>query len=252
MEAPRIERAVDSGVARRFLDHMRTVAARVLSEVTLTVPDVNMVFTLNDMFTVVPTLTAFFMALERDGEPGLDCVSEALGPFVEHYMTTARPEAERLAPITLHHLHRGLIESFDGPLVHIDPGRPPMIQYRLDKRPLGWMPVCRMQGVVLIKTFLFITGSTLPEGRMLDRLLGIGRAGKEYLRLDRLSTFVATDALECGPLREGLLQAHCDALLHNYAGLTVRGRCAEPTQGCAEELARCLRPAGSARSPCTM
>jgi hypothetical protein len=58
---------------------------------------------------------------------------------------------------------------------------------------LGYFVACLADGVVLIKTFLFVTSSSTPEGRKLDTLTGLKKLDKQFLGIDKLSTYMALD-----------------------------------------------------------
>ncbi len=67
---------------------------------------------------------------------------------------------------------------------------------------IGYFVVEVVEGVVLIKTFLFITNTGTPEGDKLDRELNAGKLEKEFLKLNRLSTYVNSDLSEEPRIRE--------------------------------------------------
>jgi hypothetical protein len=67
---------------------------------------------------------------------------------------------------------------------------------------IGYFVAEVAEGVVLIKTFLFITNTGTPEGDKLDRELNAGKLEKEFLKLDRLSTYVNSDLPEDHRIRE--------------------------------------------------
>ena len=58
---------------------------------------------------------------------------------------------------------------------------------------LGYFVACLADGAVLIKTFLFVTSSATPEGRKLDTLTGLKKLDKQFLGIDKLSTYMALD-----------------------------------------------------------
>lgn len=58
---------------------------------------------------------------------------------------------------------------------------------------LGYFVACIVDGVVFIKTFLFVTSSSTPEGRKLDTLTGLKKLDKQFLGIDKLSTYLALD-----------------------------------------------------------
>lgn len=56
---------------------------------------------------------------------------------------------------------------------------------------VGYFVANMIEGILLIKTFLFITNTATPEGKKLDKHSGMAKIDKEYLGIDRLSTFLA-------------------------------------------------------------
>lgn len=67
---------------------------------------------------------------------------------------------------------------------------------------IGYFPVEIVDGMILVKTFLFITNSGTPEGDRLDKELHTGKLEKEFLNVDKLSTFVNTDLPKDPKIRE--------------------------------------------------
>jgi hypothetical protein len=61
---------------------------------------------------------------------------------------------------------------------------------------IGYYLVEVIEGIALIKTFLFITNTGTPEGDELDKELNAGKIEKEFLKLDRISTYVNSDLPE--------------------------------------------------------
>lgn len=79
---------------------------------------------------------------------------------------------------------------------------------------LGYFVVELVDGVAVIKTFLFLTNDGTPEGKRLQKNLGLSKLDKAYICLDKLSTFVHSD-LRNDPLICGILkESGCDLLLH--------------------------------------
>ncbi|HEX2955641.1 MAG TPA: hypothetical protein VHO70_02345 [Chitinispirillaceae bacterium] len=67
---------------------------------------------------------------------------------------------------------------------------------------MGYFPIEIVDGMILVKTFLFITNSGTPEGDRLDKELHTGKLEKEFLNIDKLSTFVNTDLPKDPKIRE--------------------------------------------------
>lgn len=70
------------------------------------------------------------------------------------------------------------------------------IEYYLDNDKLGYLKAEIVDGLILIRTFLFITNSDTPEGDRLKEMFGISKVDKKYLNIDKLSTFIHSDVKE--------------------------------------------------------
>jgi hypothetical protein len=65
---------------------------------------------------------------------------------------------------------------------------------------------------LVIRTFLFITNNGTPEGKKLQKLIGLQKADKKYLGIDKLSTFILSDIKENEQLKALFGEAGCGAL----------------------------------------
>lgn len=79
---------------------------------------------------------------------------------------------------------------------------------------VGYLLTELVDGIALIRTFLFLTNDGTPEGKKLHRRLGISKKDKAYTGLDRLSTFVHGDLREDPQLLRILQQSNCSTLLN--------------------------------------
>lgn len=77
-----------------------------------------------------------------------------------------------------------------------------LVEFRIKSEKMGYYIVELVQGVIVVRTFLFITNSGCPEGDRLDRELAIGKLEKEYTGLDKLSTFVYSDLRDDTSIRK--------------------------------------------------
>jgi hypothetical protein len=66
--------------------------------------------------------------------------------------------------------------------------------------------------MLLLRTFLFLTNTGTPEGKKLDKLLGIRKIDKQYLELDTAYAFMNTDLLNSPWLCDLLVEAGCEQL----------------------------------------
>lgn len=100
---------------------------------------------------------------------------------------------ERLDCFTENIRHFILYQSIDLCETNTNNRGQSLITYKLGKTKLGYLVYEYNQGVVLIKTFLFLTNNDTPEGEKLNQLLGLEKLDKQYLNLDKLSQFVNSD-----------------------------------------------------------
>jgi hypothetical protein len=112
-----------------------------------------------------------------------------------------------------------------------------LVVYRLNMHKLGYLVVRRVDDVVLVETFLFLTMDGTPEGDALWRKLCLARRDKELLELDKIRTFLMTDVQFDKELVEILEECGCGHLFK-----VVREQPRERyVPGYAEEMRKYLR-----------
>lgn len=92
-------------------------------------------------------------------------------------------------------VHDYLWVSLRAPVIHPlarEPGKF-LVEYRLNIHKIGYLLVEATDGVVLVRTFLFLTMNGTPEGDKFWQTLRLGKEGKKHLQLDRIQTFLGTD-----------------------------------------------------------
>ncbi len=77
---------------------------------------------------------------------------------------------------------------------------------------LGYLKGDILGDKLLIRTFLFVTNNGTPEGQKLHDLLGVEKADKKYLGIDKLSTFINSDIKKDKKLHELFCKAGCGDL----------------------------------------
>jgi hypothetical protein len=82
---------------------------------------------------------------------------------------------------------------------------------------LGRIKVGYLKGDILgdklvIRTFLFLTNNGTPEGKKLQELIGLQKADKKYLGIDKMSAFIYSDIKEDKKLRNLFREADCGDL----------------------------------------
>lgn len=112
-----------------------------------------------------------------------------------------------------------------------------LVEYRLNMHKLGYLLVRRVDDIVLVETFLFLTMDGTPEGDALWRKLRLARPDKQVLELDKIHTFLLTDVQFDRELVRILEECGCGHLFRVVKELP-RDRC---VPGYAEEMRKYLR-----------
>jgi hypothetical protein len=77
---------------------------------------------------------------------------------------------------------------------------------------LGYLKADVIGDKLVIRTFLFITNNGTPEGKKLNQLVGLQKADKKYLGIDKLSTFIQSDIKKDEKLKALFCEAGCSDL----------------------------------------
>lgn len=89
-----------------------------------------------------------------------------------------------------------------------------LLAYKLNGNKIGYLPVRLIDEKVILTTFLFITMDGTPEGKKLHYELKLQRPDKEYLKLDRLETFLLSDVKDDAVLVRILCECGCDGVFN--------------------------------------
>jgi len=104
-----------------------------------------------------------------------------------------------------------------------------LVEYWLNAHKLGYLVAHRLDDIILIESFLFLTMTGTPEGNLLHEELKLTRTDREHLKLDRIQTFLFTDLqfdselvallneCGCGHLFKILVEPPRDRLIEGYA-----------------------------------
>jgi hypothetical protein len=87
-----------------------------------------------------------------------------------------------------------------------------MVAFEVQEQRLGYLVTTVRDGMVMVRTFLFLTMRETPEGRELAKRLKLTRDEMEYLRLHELSRFTSTDLKDDPELRRIFKQSGCGQL----------------------------------------
>lgn len=77
---------------------------------------------------------------------------------------------------------------------------------------LGYLKADVKGDKLVIRTFLFLTNNGTPEGKKLNHLIGLQKADKKYLGIDKLSTFILSDIRKDEKLKALFCEAGCGEL----------------------------------------
>jgi len=88
-----------------------------------------------------------------------------------------------------------------------------LVEYRVSNQKVGYFVVTMHEAKLVIRTFLFLTNDGTPEGKKLKNLAEIERADKEYLMIDKLSTFNAYHFEKNEKMSKLFQEAGCGSLL---------------------------------------
>jgi hypothetical protein len=90
------------------------------------------------------------------------------------------------------------------------------IEYRLFETKAGYLLADIKDGVLIIRTFLFVTNISTPEGQKLHEISGLGKLDIKYLAIDKLSSFMTDEFSHNKELTNIFEQAGCECLLKLY------------------------------------
>ena len=88
-----------------------------------------------------------------------------------------------------------------------------LLSYFIGSIKLGYFLLEIVQEIVIFRTFLFITNDGTTEGKLLRKHLGLCKVDKQYIHLDKCSTFLLSDIYEDPDLKRALDNAGCGELL---------------------------------------
>jgi hypothetical protein len=135
---------------------------------------------------------------------------DQLPVFVQSHALHRLEERLDCTPRNQQQLH--LYVSLQEPKVVKGPTGKWLIRFYFSNFHLGYLVTDIVDGILLIRTFLFITMDSTPEGYALQQALGLAAVDKKYLSIDRLSTFFISDIREHPDLKEHFVQAGCNDL----------------------------------------
>jgi len=96
-----------------------------------------------------------------------------------------------------------------------------LIEYTLKGTKAGYFVADIQENTIVVRTFLFVTNGGTPEGKRLHEICGLGRFDREFLAIDKLSTFMATDIKSDKELEKLFLEAGCGCLIELHDKVAI-------------------------------
>jgi hypothetical protein len=89
-----------------------------------------------------------------------------------------------------------------------------LIEYRYQEQKVGYLVADMIEDTIVIRTFLFVTMDSTPEGKALQQTIGLEAVDKKYLAIDRLSTFLLSDIAGHPDIKQHFIHAGCEDLFN--------------------------------------
>ncbi len=135
----------------------------------------------------------------------------SLGVYVQsHAMQRLTERIDCLVkPLLHHHLYESFLE-----VKTIPEGKNRyLIEYRIQGFKVGYFLASVEENILVLRTFLFLTNNGTPEGKKLYRNTGLKKLDKQYLAIDKASTFLASDIWNNPDLRKIFTESGCESLI---------------------------------------
>lgn len=106
--------------------------------------------------------------------------------------------------------------SFLNAVITRDSNNNILVEYRFFGIKAGYFRLDIIDGVFVVRTFLFVTNSGTPEGQLLEKNTGLQKQDKKYLTIDKLSSFMNSDVDENQDVQQIFKKSGCQCLLDLY------------------------------------
>jgi hypothetical protein len=94
-----------------------------------------------------------------------------------------------------------------------------LIELEINFVKVGYLKCIVVENKLIIQTFLFLTCNSTPEGKRLNKVLGLSKADSQYLKIDKLSTFISSKLSSDPEIIKLFEQADCMHLIHLHEKL---------------------------------
>jgi hypothetical protein len=91
-----------------------------------------------------------------------------------------------------------------------------IIEFKILDVKVGYLSAVMTEGKLVIRTFLFLTFNGMPEGKRLEDYIGLKMLDTQYLKMDKLSSFMTGKLRENEELRSIFEKADCLHLVELY------------------------------------
>jgi hypothetical protein len=91
-----------------------------------------------------------------------------------------------------------------------------LIECRILATKVGYFSASMKNGQLVIRTFLFLTFSGTPEGKRLETAMGLEKLDSEYLKMDKISSFMSEKLAKDETLRSIFENANCRCFIELY------------------------------------
>ena len=86
------------------------------------------------------------------------------------------------------------------------------IDYYFEKNKAGYLVGEIIGKIIVIKSFLFLTHNSTPEGELLKELTGLNKLDMKYLNIDKLKVFQESDIKNNAEVKKIFIDAGCGSL----------------------------------------
>lgn len=97
--------------------------------------------------------------------------------------------------------------------IYYTPDKSILVEFLLNGKKAGYLQVAIDEDAILIRTFLFLTNASTPEGQKLRIHMGLKKEDIKYFKIDKLTPFLETDLLTDKKMVQLLRDAGCESLI---------------------------------------
>ena len=120
---------------------------------------------------------------------------------------------ERLGCLITGYVESQIVPSLLKGEIHRSPEGGVLVAYYLGDNKAGYLYIDIYDDAVLIRTFLFLTNASTPEGERLREHIGLRKEDIKFLNIDRLTPLMESDILQDEELCDVFRNAGCESLI---------------------------------------